>query len=112
LRPGERLLLSILFQGRGSVIKCKVLHPTQSLHTSFNLPAEGNDIEMLRPLIDNNLIGIFVCAQAVGNTNEWSIGHVRKATVCNMKKRKKKQTNGLPTSPPDYSYPTKGVLYR
>jgi NAD(P)-dependent dehydrogenase (short-subunit alcohol dehydrogenase family) len=33
-----------------------------------NLPAEGYDIEMFRRLVDINLTGTFVCAQAVGNT--------------------------------------------
>jgi hypothetical protein len=80
---------------RASVIKCKVHHPTQSLHTSSNLPAEGNDIEMLRRLIGSNLTGTFVCAQAVGKTNEWSIGHGRKAAVLNMKKTKKKKKKRL-----------------
>ncbi|KAF8246778.1 NAD(P)-binding protein [Wilcoxina mikolae CBS 423.85] len=32
-----------------------------------NIPAEGYDIEMFRRLIDINLTGTFVCAQAVGN---------------------------------------------
>jgi hypothetical protein len=59
------------------------------------------------------LTGTFVCAQAVGNTNEWSIGHGRKAAVLNVKKtKKKKKTNGLPTRPADDAYPTKGMLYR
>jgi hypothetical protein len=47
---------------------------------------------MLRRLIDSNVTETFVCAQAVGNTNEWSIGHGRKAAVLNMKKTKKKKT--------------------
>lgn len=34
---------------------------------SSNIPAEGYDIEMFRRLIDINLTGTFVCAQAVGN---------------------------------------------
>jgi NAD(P)-dependent dehydrogenase (short-subunit alcohol dehydrogenase family) len=42
-------------------------HLTSSLHFSSNIPAEGHDFNIFRRLIDINLTGTFIVAQAVRN---------------------------------------------